>query len=60
MIGTAYETAALYNVPMVKPETQSNENDEHTNDEISVTIQNDDKVPYYSARCKRCDNQTVT
>lgn len=50
MIGTAYETAALYNVPMVKPETQSNENDEHTNDEISVTIQNDDKVPYYSAR----------
>lgn len=50
MIGTAYETAALYNVPMVKPETQSNENDEHTNDEISVTIQNEDKVPYYSAR----------
>ena len=50
MIGTAYETAALYNVPMVKPETQSNENDEHTNDEIGVTIQNDDKVPYYSAR----------
>lgn len=50
MIGTAYETAALYNVPMVKPETQCNENDEHTNDEISVTIQNEDKVPYYSAR----------
>ncbi|MBG3873584.1 phenylalanine--tRNA ligase subunit beta [Staphylococcus xylosus] len=50
MIGTAYETAALYNLPMVKPETQSNENDEHTNDEISVTIQNEDKVPYYSAR----------
>ncbi|MEP9818365.1 phenylalanine--tRNA ligase subunit beta [Staphylococcus xylosus] len=50
MIGTAYETAALYNVPMVKPETQSNENDEQTNDEISVTVQNDDKVPYYSAR----------
>lgn len=50
MIGTAYETAALYNVPMVKPETKSNENNEQTADEISVTIQNEDKVPYYSAR----------
>ncbi|MEB7752986.1 phenylalanine--tRNA ligase subunit beta [Staphylococcus pseudoxylosus] len=50
MIGTAYETAALYNAPMTKPEIQSNESDEQTKDEISVTIQNDDKVPYYSAR----------
>lgn len=50
MIGTAYETAALYNVPMTKPETQSTETSDQTNDEISVNIQNEDKVPYYSAR----------
>ncbi|RIM18654.1 phenylalanine--tRNA ligase subunit beta, partial [Staphylococcus cohnii] len=50
MIGTAYETAALYNVSMKKPETNSNEISEQTSDEISVNIQNKDKVAYYSAR----------
>ncbi|NWK84519.1 phenylalanine--tRNA ligase subunit beta [Staphylococcus sp. GSSP0090] len=50
MIGTAYETAALYNVPMTKPETHSIESSDQTSDEISVKIQNEDKVPYYSTR----------
>ncbi|PHK50618.1 phenylalanine--tRNA ligase subunit beta [Staphylococcus edaphicus] len=50
MIGTAYETAALYNVPMTKPETQSKEISGQTADEISVEIQNESKVPYYSVR----------
>ncbi|WP_436861286.1 phenylalanine--tRNA ligase subunit beta [Staphylococcus caeli] len=50
MIGTAYETAALYNVPMTKPETQSEEVDNHASEEITVNIQNEDKVPYYSTR----------
>lgn len=50
MIGTAYETAALYNVPMKKPDTQSKELASSASDEISVDIENEDKVPYYSAR----------
>ncbi|SCS47830.1 phenylalanine--tRNA ligase subunit beta [Staphylococcus caeli] len=50
MIGTAYETAALYNVPMNKPDTQSKELASSASDEISVDIENEDKVPYYSAR----------
>ncbi|HDZ6200858.1 TPA: phenylalanine--tRNA ligase subunit beta [Staphylococcus aureus] len=50
MIGTAYEVAALYNTKMTKPETTSNELDLSVNDELTVTIENEDKVPYYSAR----------
>lgn len=50
MIGTAYEVAALYNTKMTKPETTSNELDLSANDELNVTIENEDKVPYYSAR----------
>ncbi|HDB3631322.1 TPA: phenylalanine--tRNA ligase subunit beta [Staphylococcus aureus] len=50
MIGTAYEVAALYNTKMIKPETTSNELDLSANDELTVTIENEDKVPYYSAR----------
>ncbi|HEJ7679789.1 TPA: phenylalanine--tRNA ligase subunit beta [Staphylococcus aureus] len=50
MIGTAYEVAALYNTKMTKPETTSNELDLSANDELAVTIENEDKVPYYSAR----------
>ncbi|PTI79556.1 phenylalanine--tRNA ligase subunit beta [Staphylococcus succinus] len=50
MIGTAYETAALYNVPMTKPETQSDEVSLQTSDEINVSVKNKDKVPYYSTR----------
>ncbi|HFY0548253.1 TPA: phenylalanine--tRNA ligase subunit beta [Staphylococcus aureus] len=50
MIGTAYEVAALYNTKMTKPETTSNELELSTNDELTVTIENEDKAPYYSAR----------
>ncbi|HHE7467477.1 TPA: phenylalanine--tRNA ligase subunit beta [Staphylococcus aureus] len=50
MIGTAYEVAALYNTKMTKPDTTSNELDLSANDELTVTIENEDKVPYYSAR----------
>ncbi|HDY4543276.1 TPA: phenylalanine--tRNA ligase subunit beta [Staphylococcus aureus] len=50
MIGTAYEVAALYNTKMTKPETTSNEIELSANDELTVTIENEDKVPYYSAR----------
>ena len=56
MIGTAYEVAALYNTKMTKPETTSNELELSANDELTVTIENEDKVPYYSARCSRRDN----
>ncbi|HDE0230527.1 TPA: phenylalanine--tRNA ligase subunit beta [Staphylococcus aureus] len=50
VIGTAYEVAALYNTKMTKPETTSNELELSANDELTVTIENEDKVPYYSAR----------
>ncbi|HDC5564122.1 TPA: phenylalanine--tRNA ligase subunit beta [Staphylococcus aureus] len=50
MIGTAYEVAALYNTKMTKPETTSDELELSANDELTVTIENEDKVPYYSAR----------
>ncbi|MGI2270287.1 phenylalanine--tRNA ligase subunit beta [Staphylococcus cohnii] len=50
MIGTAYETAALYNMPLKKPETQCETTSEQATDELSISVQNQDKVPYYSAR----------
>lgn len=50
MIGTAYEVAALYNTKMTKPDTTSNELELSANDELTVTIENEDKAPYYSAR----------
>ncbi|PNZ68548.1 phenylalanine--tRNA ligase subunit beta [Staphylococcus croceilyticus] len=50
MVGTAYEVAALYQTEMAKPETQSNETSESASNELSVTIDNPEKVPYYSAR----------
>ena len=50
MVGTAYEVAALYQTEMTKPETQSNETSESATNELSVTIDNPEKVPYYSAR----------
>ncbi|MFH4876103.1 phenylalanine--tRNA ligase subunit beta [Staphylococcus cohnii] len=50
MIGTAYETAALYNMPLKKPETQCETTNEQAADELSISVQNQDKVPYYSAR----------
>ncbi|HHZ9346810.1 TPA: phenylalanine--tRNA ligase subunit beta [Staphylococcus aureus] len=53
MIGTAYEVAALYNTKMTKPDTTSNELELSANNELTVTIENEDKVPYYSARVVR-------
>ena len=50
MVGTAYEVAALYQTEMTKTETQSNETSESATNELSVTIDNPEKVPYYSAR----------
>ncbi|MGJ0277055.1 phenylalanine--tRNA ligase subunit beta, partial [Streptococcus pyogenes] len=50
MVGTAYEVAALYQTEMTKPQTSSQESDKSASDELSVTVQNEDKVPYYSAR----------
>ncbi|OHP07414.1 phenylalanine--tRNA ligase subunit beta [Staphylococcus sp. HMSC058E03] len=50
MIGTAYEVAALYKTKMTKPHTQSDEISESTSNELSVSIDNPEKVPYYSAR----------
>ena len=35
---------------MTKPQTSSQESDKSASDELSVTVQNEDKVPYYSAR----------
>src|SRR5699024_7223991 len=45
-----YETAALYNVPMKKPETHRDLTTEQATNELSINVQNQDKVPYYSAR----------
>ncbi|WP_326007786.1 phenylalanine--tRNA ligase subunit beta [Staphylococcus haemolyticus] len=50
MVGTAYEVAALYQTEMTKPATKSNETSESATNELSVTINNPEKVPYYSAR----------
>ncbi|MCE5089428.1 phenylalanine--tRNA ligase subunit beta [Staphylococcus devriesei] len=50
MVGTAYEVAALYQTEMTKPETQSNENSESATNALSVSVNNPEKVPYYSAR----------
>lgn len=50
MVGTAYEVAALYQTEMTKPTTKSNEISESATNELSVTINNPEKVPYYSAR----------
>ncbi|BCU52051.1 phenylalanine--tRNA ligase beta subunit [Staphylococcus auricularis] len=50
MIGTAYETAALYNEPVQLPETESDEVSQSAQDELNVTIDNPENVPYYSAR----------
>ncbi|WP_338594145.1 phenylalanine--tRNA ligase subunit beta [Staphylococcus haemolyticus] len=50
MVGTAYEVAALYQTEMTKPTTKSNETSESATNELSVTINNPEKVPYYSAR----------
>ena len=48
MVGTAYEVAALYQTEMTKPQTSSQESDKSASDELSVTVQNEDKVPLSS------------
>ncbi|MCD8901840.1 phenylalanine--tRNA ligase subunit beta [Staphylococcus gallinarum] len=50
MVGTAYEVAALYNVAMNKPKTKTEALSQQAAEELSVTVQDSDKVPYYSAR----------
>ena len=50
MVGTAYEVAALYQTEMTKPNTTLNETETSATDELSVTVDNPEKVPYYSAR----------
>ncbi|CAM2790901.1 MULTISPECIES: phenylalanine--tRNA ligase subunit beta [Staphylococcus] len=50
MIGTAYETAALYGKKVTKPETTATELEESATNAISVKVENASKVPYYSAR----------
>lgn len=50
MVGTAYEVAALYQTDMKKPQTTSRESQTSAKDELSVSVTNEDKVPYYSAR----------
>lgn len=50
MVGTAYETAALYNTSMAKPQTATKDTGESIHDSMSVTIENPDKTPYYSVR----------
>ncbi|MFW3611303.1 phenylalanine--tRNA ligase subunit beta [Staphylococcus caprae] len=50
MVGTAYEVAALYQTDMAKPQTSSQESSISAKDELSVSVKNEDKVPYYSAR----------
>ncbi|UXU56565.1 phenylalanine--tRNA ligase subunit beta [Staphylococcus agnetis] len=50
MIGTAYEVGALYHQSVQKPDTSIKVETGHAQDELTVKILNDDKVPYYSAR----------
>lgn len=50
MIGTAYETAALYNTTMSKPQSTTETATSSIKDQLSVAIDATDHVPYYSAR----------
>lgn len=50
MIGTAYEVGALYHQTVRKPETKVASETGDAHDELTVKIENEDKVPYYSAR----------
>ncbi|MCP6652230.1 hypothetical protein NL518_29470, partial [Klebsiella pneumoniae] len=50
MVGAAYETSALYGAPLTLPETQPDTTETSASEEISVTVENPDKTPYYSAR----------
>ncbi|MBI5974503.1 phenylalanine--tRNA ligase subunit beta [Staphylococcus canis] len=50
MLGTAYEVATLYQKKVQKPSVEFNEEKASASDEIKVTVNNKDKVPYYSVR----------
>lgn len=50
MVGAAYETSALYGAPLTLPETQPDTTGASASEEISVSVENPDKTPYYSAR----------
>lgn len=50
ILGTAYEVATLYQKEVKKPDVTLNEQSKASKDELSVTVENEDKVPYYSAR----------
>lgn len=50
MVGTAYETSALYGAPLTLPKTQPDTINTSAEEELSVKVDNPEKVPYYSAR----------
>ena len=50
MIGTAYETAALYHATLTKPDTATQETTPDVATMLDVAVENTDVVPYYSAR----------
>lgn len=50
MIGTAYEVGALYHQPVQKPDTSIQSETGQAHEELDVQVENEDKVPYYSAR----------
>ncbi|ARJ51569.1 phenylalanine--tRNA ligase subunit beta [Staphylococcus lutrae] len=50
MIGTAYETAALYGKQVQKPETKVTAQPKQAKDVLSVSIEDEAQIPYYSAR----------
>ncbi|UOB19865.1 phenylalanine--tRNA ligase subunit beta [Macrococcus armenti] len=50
MVGSAFETSALYESPLKLPETHLNETDEMAQNFIDIQIDNAELVPYYAAR----------
>ncbi|KIX91030.1 phenylalanyl-tRNA synthase subunit beta [Staphylococcus microti] len=50
MIGTAYEVGALYNLPVQRPTATPTEQATQASDVLKVAVENEEKVPYYSAR----------
>lgn len=50
MIGTAYEVVALYDQELHKPTHQPTTEEGSADSELSVTVEDEDKVPYYSVR----------
>ncbi|UBH21626.1 phenylalanine--tRNA ligase subunit beta [Macrococcus armenti] len=50
MVGSAFETSALYESPLKLPETHLNETDEKAQNFIDIHIDNAELAPYYAAR----------